>query len=48
MAIHPNLRKGSISPKEKAAQLAGQSTGTFNETAKKVDYLFHIMQFLSR
>ncbi len=34
MPIHPNLRKSQMSPKEKAAQLAEQSTDFFKPTNK--------------
>jgi hypothetical protein len=38
MPLHPNLRKGSMSPKEKAAQLAEQFSGQFKPTSKPEPY----------
>lgn len=38
MAIHPNLRKGSMSPIEKAKKLANQSIGKFYPSNKPEPY----------
>jgi hypothetical protein len=38
MPLHPNLRKGSMSPKEKAIELAGNSIGNFKPSKKELFY----------